>query len=150
MIFLQRTNSDNENFQALVRLLDAELAIRDGAEHAFFAQFNKLDAIKHVVLAFQDGHAVSCGAIKEYDEDTMEVKRMFTLLEHRGKGIAAELLRELEVWAVELGFKQTILETGFKQLEAIRLYEKSGYTRIPNYGQYIGVENSLCMKKNLA
>lgn len=144
-----RTNSEHADFQALVRLLDAELAVRDGDDHSFYAQFNKLDLIKHVVLAVQDDLAVSCGAIKQFDEQTMEVKRMFTLLDYRGKGIAAKILAELETWAAELGFTQTVLETGYKQPEAIRLYEKSGYERIPNYGQYIGVENSLCMKKHL-
>jgi GNAT superfamily N-acetyltransferase len=68
---------------------------------------------------------------------------------HRGKRIGAVVLIELENWARELGFAACILETGQKQPEAIRLYQKSGYTKIPNYGQYEGVENSVCMRKAL-
>jgi GNAT superfamily N-acetyltransferase len=79
----------------------------------------------------------------------MEVKRMFTLPEYRGRGIAARVLEELEQWAVELSSHSCRLETGMKQPEAIRLYEKSGYRRIPNYGQYEGVFNSVCFEKKL-
>ena len=149
MLKLIRTNSENKDFQFLVSLLDAELSIRDGDEHAFFAQFNKLDSIREVVVAFQNEVAIGCGAFKKFDSETAEIKRMFVRLEHRGKGIAVEILRELENWASELNFSFAILETGYKQPEAIRLYEKTGFALIPNYGQYEGVENSVCMKKEL-
>lgn len=72
---------------------------------------------------------------------------MFVRPELRGRGIAGEILKELEIWANELNFSECILETGIKQPEAIALYRKSGYETIPNYGQYIGVENTVCMKK---
>lgn len=144
-----RTNSQDEQFVALVRLLDADLRIRDGAEHDFYADYNKIDSIAHVVVAYVEDVAVGCGAIKKFDDGTIEIKRMYVRPEQRGKGIAGEVLRELELWAVELGFTEAVLETGKKQPEAIRLYEKSGYKHIPNYGQYQGVENSVCMKKSL-
>ncbi len=149
MIKIIRTNSENTDFQILVRQLDEDLSIRDGAEHSFYAQFNKIDAIKNVVIAYQNDIATGCGAFKQYDFETVEIKRMFVELDQRGKGIAGEILKELEGWAEELQFNFAILETGKKQPEAIRLYEKSGYERIPNYGQYAGVENSVCMKKKL-
>ncbi len=149
MYTLQRTTSEHPDFQALVRLLDADLAIRDGEDHAFFAQYNKIDAIKHVVVAFEGNHAVGCGAIKHYESGKMEVKRMYVHPEKRGRGIAGLVLTELEKWAAELGYTQCILETGQKQPEAIALYNKSGYHIIPNYGQYIGVESSVCFEKNI-
>jgi len=144
-----RTDSENTDFRELVRLLDEDLAIRDGADHSFYAQFNKVDAIKNVVVAYHNDEAIGCGAFKKYDEQTAEIKRMFVREENRGKGAAVEILTELENWAGEANFKFTILETGKKQPEAIRLYEKSGYQLIPNYGQYEGIENSVCMKKIL-
>ena len=144
-----RTDSDNPDFQKLVALLDQDLAIRDGAEHAFYAQYNKINLIKHAVVAYLDNKPVGCGAIKQYADQTTEVKRMYVLPEYRGQRIAAEILSELENWAHELGYTACILETGKKQPEAIRLYQKSGYTPIPNYGQYVGVENSVCMTKSL-
>jgi putative acetyltransferase len=150
MIRTIRTTSEHEDFVDLVRHLDADLAERDGKDHSFYAQFNKLDKIKHVVVAYDDDEPVGCGAIKEYTPDTMEIKRMYTAPESRGKGIASNILRELEKWASELSYERCILETGKKQPEAIRLYKKSGYTIIPNYGQYAGIENSLCFEKPLA
>jgi len=67
----------------------------------------------------------------------------------RGRGIAQMALAELEKWAAELGYKKCILETGKRQPEAIRLYEKSGYKIIPNYGEYLNIENSVCFEKEL-
>jgi len=144
-----RTNSDNSDFISLVKLLDAELAERDGEDHPFYAQFNKIDKIKYAVVAYENDKPVSCGAIKEYSFDTMEVKRMYTLPECRGKGIATKVLIELEKWAEELSYGKCILETGKQQPEAIALYKKNGYKLIPNLGQYAGVDNSVCFKKEM-
>lgn len=149
MIQTIRTDSSHPDFIALVKYLDAELAERDGTEHSFYDQFNKIISLKHVVVAYEDGKPVSCGAIKESAPKVMEVKRMYTVPEHRGKGIAAIVLRDLETWAQELGYQTCVLETGKRQPEAIRLYEKNGYKRIPNYGQYVGVKNSVCFEKRL-
>ena len=146
-IKLLRTDSDNVDFRELVALLDADLAIRDGAEHSFYAQFNKVDMIRHVVVAYEDEIAVGGGAFREYEPQTAEIKRMFVRPENRGKGIAGQILTELENWAKELNYTEYILETGKKQPEAIALYRKSGYEIIPGYGQYLNVENSVCMKK---
>ena len=147
MTRLVRTNSDNSDFRELVILLDADLATRDGDEHSFYAQFNKIDKIRHVVVAYAGGEAVGCGAIKEYESGVAEIKRMFVRPEYRGRGVAEQILTELETWASELNYYECILETGVKQPEAIRLYQKSGYEKIPSYGQYLNVENSVCMKK---
>ena len=149
MIRLFRTDSGNKDFIRLVKELDADLAERDGEEHSFYSQFNKVDMIRHVVVAYQNNLAISCGAIKEYDPKTMEVKRMFTSPENRGKGFAGIILHELENWAREMNFEKCILETGKRQAEALRLYKKSGYDIIPNYGQYAGIENSVCFNKDL-
>lgn len=148
-IDLVRTNSSNEDFVELVKALDKDLAIRDGDEHDFYHQFNKIVNINHVVMAYENGNPVGCGAIKAFADDSMEVKRMYTPPEQRGKGIASIVLSELENWAREIGMKKCILETGKKQPEAIALYEKNGYQRISNFGQYENVENSVCFAKEL-
>ena len=144
-----RTDSSNADFRSLVVLLDQDLAHRDGDEHAFYATYNKIDSIAHVVVAYIGDQPVGCGAIKKYQDQTVEIKRMFVLPEFRGQGIAGKFLTALELWACELGYSEAVLETGKKQPEAIRLYQKSGYTLISNYGQYQGVENSVCMRKRL-
>lgn len=146
---LVRTNADNADFRMLVRELDAYLTVTDGEEHAFYDQYNQLDNIKYVILGYQAGKTVACGAIKAFDADTVEVKRMYVLPTERGKGLASQILTALEVWARELGYPKCILETGSRQTEAIRLYEKNGYAYIPNYGQYTGVANSKCFGKTL-
>lgn len=149
MIILTRTDSSNKDFISLVKNLDADLAIRDGSEHSFYAQFNKIDKIRYVVIAYEDNKPVSCGAIKEFEPKIMEVKRMYTLPEYRGKGIAGKVLSELEKWATELSCKKCVLETGKRQPEAIALYTRCGYNIIPNYGQYAGKENSVCFEKEI-
>jgi|SRR6476646_4556122 Acetyltransferases len=149
MLTIIRTNSNDQDFINLVKQLDAYLAVKDGRDHAFYDQYNKLDKIKHVVVAYDNNQPVGCGAIKEYDSNTMEVKRMFTLPECRGKGIATKLLNELEKWTIELGYEKCILETGKRQPEAIALYKKNGYKSIPNYGQYTGMDNSVCFEKEM-
>lgn len=149
MVNILRTDSDNPDFRELVRLLDQDLAIRDGDEHAFYSQFNQLDKIRYAVVAYAENLPVGCGALRAYSEDAVEVKRMFVLPELRGRGIAGRVLAELETWASELGFARCILETGKKQPEAIHLYQKAGYELIPNYGQYLEVENSVCMEKKI-
>jgi putative acetyltransferase len=149
MIDLIRTDSDNPDFITLVKLLDADLAGRDGEDHSFYAQFNKIDKIRHVVLAYENGKPLGCGAIKAFAPDTMEVKRMYTLPESRSKGVATKILSALENWAAELSYTRCVLETGKRQPEAIELYKKNGYKVIPNYGQYAGVENSVCFEKKI-
>ncbi|WP_291040346.1 GNAT family N-acetyltransferase [Dyadobacter sp. 50-39] len=149
MITVTRTDSDDAAFQALVKLLDAELARRDGADHGFYSQFNKIDKIRHAVVCYENDQPIGCGAIKAFSDEAMEVKRMYVSPEGRKKGIATRVLNELEVWASELGYLRCVLETGKRQPEAIALYEKSGYTRTPNYGQYAGIENSVCFEKVL-
>ena len=149
MVKLLRTDSENPDFIELVKYLDADLAERDGIDHSFYAQFNKIDKIKYAVVAYENGIPRGCGAIKEYNPNTMEIKRMYTSPGSRGKGIAAKVLTELEKWATELSCKKCILETGKRQPEAIGLYKKNGYKLIPNYGQYAEIENSLCFEKEI-
>ena len=147
---LNRTSSADPDFIQLVVELDTYLADVDGDEHAYYAQFNGIDKIANVVVAYEGDEAVGCGAFKPYSDSVAEIKRMFTRPEHRGKKIGALVLDELESWASELGYEECILETGHKQKAAVRLYQNSGYAVIPNYDQYAGVDNSICMKKSIA
>lgn len=144
-----RTNSSNPAFISLVQLLDAELAERDGADHSFYHQYNGIQLLQHVVVLFHEDIPIGCGAFKQIEADTVEVKRMYILPDHRSKGLATKVLTALEEWAKEEGFITAVLETGKRQPEAIALYQKNGYVNIPNYGQYIGIENSVCFEKRL-
>jgi len=149
MLILQRTDAKNIDFINLVKALDANLAISDGDQHSFYHQYNGIENIKHAIVGYHKDEPVACGAIKKHSHSSMEVKRMFTKESMRGKGCATKVLAELEQWAGELGNKSCVLETGKKQPEAVALYLKCGYTITENYGQYIGVENSVCFEKVL-
>lgn len=149
MTVFNRTTSDDKDFQSLVALLDKYLAIMDGDEHAFYAQFNTIQTLRHAVVCYIDNKPVACGAFRDFDEGRVEIKRMYVLPEYRSKGLGMAVLKELEKWAAELNYTGCVLETGKKQPEAIRLYEKAGYTVTKSYGQYLNVENSVCMAKSL-
>lgn len=146
---IKRTNSSDPDFVKLVNHLNAELSKINGDDDAFYAQFNKIDKINHVVVVYSDDTPIACGAIKQFSTVAMEVKRMFTLPNYRGNGIASILLKELEKWAKEMNYEKCVLETSKRQPDALALYYKNSYEVIPNYGQYIGVENSICFEKKL-
>nr|WP_284041124.1 GNAT family N-acetyltransferase [Polaribacter sp. Z022] len=146
---ITRTNSENIDFIKLVKKLDAYLKITDGDEHDFYNQYNNIDVLKNVVVIYVNDVAVGCGAIKKFNESSMEVKRMFVSIENRGQGIAKKIVLELEVWAKELGYKSCVLETGKRQIEAVNFYHKCNYKVIPNYGQYKAMDNSICFEKQL-
>ena len=149
MIKLVRTNSENKDFVNLVNYLNAYLKIVDGDDHAFYNQYNNIDVLKHVVMAYKDEIPLACGTFKALDENTVEIKRMFTQINGRGNGIASKVLQELEKWSKELSYRTCVLETGKRQTEAVSFYKKMNYSIIPNYGQYENVTNSLCFKKEL-
>lgn len=149
MIALIRTDSNNEDFINLVKELDAYLKTTDGDEHEFYNQFNGIDVLKHVVVAYEDQTPVGCGAFKEFNASSVEIKRMFTVPNLRGKGIAAKVLNALEIWARELNYSSCVLETGIRQKEAVQFYKKNNYHIIENYGQYVDMDNSLCFEKEI-
>lgn len=149
MIKIIRTTPENADFQKLIALLDIDIQERDGEDHVFFAQFNKTDNIKNAIVIYDDQIAVGCGAFKFYKEDIAEIKRMYVDPKTRGKGIASKILIELESWAREENYTSCILETGHKYPEAVALYKKNGFAITENYGQYIGVADSICFQKDL-
>lgn len=149
LVEIERTNSENENFRKLVLKLEEHLTCTDEEAHSECKQYNKLESIKHTIVAYIGKEAVGCGAIRQFDQDTVEIKRMFVSEHARKKGIGTKILAELEAWAKELGFRKSILETGNMLPGAVKLYEKNNYTRISNYGQYESMEKSICFSKIL-
>jgi len=142
-----RTDNNNLDFQALITELDTYLKITDGEDHEFYNQFNSLKKINNVVVAFQNEQAIGCGAFRKFDANTVEIKRMYVKVTYRGSGVANTVLSSLEQWASEEGFTKCVLETGNRQIDAIKFYKKSGYRSIPNYGQYAQMEDSNCFEK---
>ena len=148
-IILKRTSNTETDFKKLISKLDKYLSIVNGEQDAFYAPNNVLDPLDTAVIAYYNNKPVGCGCFKRYDEDSVEIKRMYVDPDLRGRGIASTILNELEKWAKENGFKYTVLETGLKLDDANALYRKQGYEVIENYGQYAGITSSVCMKKTL-
>lgn len=149
MIALIRTDSGNADFVKLVHQLNEYLKMMDGEEHAFYSQYNGIESLKNVIVAYENSEPVGCGAFKKFDDNRVEIKRMYTSSEHRGIGVASKILKELESWSQEMSYSTSILETGKRQIEAVQFYKKNNYKIITNYGQYLGKDNSLCFEKEL-
>lgn len=148
-ITLKHTTSLDPEFRTLIAELDTDLRERNGSVMDIYDQHNVIEYVDTVVIAYVNAKPAGCGCFKNYDADTVEMKRMFVRPEARGNGISRKVLAELEKWAKELGFKHTVLETGSKQTEALALYHKAGYNQIPVYGPYVDLPDSICFKKDL-
>ncbi|MBS1493069.1 MAG: GNAT family N-acetyltransferase [Bacteroidetes bacterium] len=149
MIKVVRTASDNPDFRKLIAELDKDLWKMNYSNQGHYDKHNIIESLPTVVIAYDSDNAVACGCFKKFNETSAEVKRMYVAPLHRGKGISRMILTELENWAKENGYAKTILETGTAQIEAIGLYQNSGYTLTENYGPYIGMTDSICMEKSL-
>ena len=144
-----RTTSDNPDFRSLVAELDQSLWDRYKETGPEYWSNNIIEYNANVVLIYQDQIAVGCGCFKKYGEGTIELKRMYVSANARKLGFATKLINELEQWAKELNYTIVVLETLYKQIEAIALYQKVGYGVIDNYPPYVGQENSICMRKEI-
>jgi putative acetyltransferase len=148
-LVLKRTNSNDADFKSLIILLDGDLHKINGAIQSAYNEHNLLDFIETVVVSYIDGAPAGCGCFKKFDNDTIEIKRMFVRDDQRGKGIAAAILTELELWAGEIGYQRAVLETGLLHAEAIGLYKKFGYMVTENYPPYVDMPDSICFRKTI-
>jgi putative acetyltransferase len=145
-----RTNSENKDFKQLTDLLDDELCMIYNTKKADYEEYNRITDLPTVLLVYENEVAIGCGCFKVYDENTIELKRMFVIPAFRGKGIASAMVVELERWAVELGFRDAVLETGTGQPAAIEMYHKLGYATAEKPSQNEEIGHSVFMKKKLA
>lgn len=97
-----------------------------------------------LLVVEEEGTLVACGALKRLDDQSAEIKRMYTVPAARGRGLGRQVLGGLIEAGREAGYARLVLETGDQQPDAVHLYESAGFRRIPNYGYYAGVEGSLC------
>lgn len=145
------TDGYNKDFITLCHELDIFLNELVGGEEnrAGYIQYNKLDDIHDVVIAYDNDIPIGSASFKKYDDENAEVKRVFIKKEYRGRGLSNELMKMLEQRAREKGFRYFILESGEPLVSAMALYRKIGYKVIPNYGQYVDMKESVCMRKKL-
>lgn len=151
MTEFKRTDGLNEDFVENCRLLDLDLDRRVGKKikREKYKPYNQLDGIQEAIVVYEDNRAVGGGAIRRYDGETVELKRVFVRSEYQGKGIGSRLVSLLMEWAAELGYSRMILETGELLAESCAVYKKLGFRIIPNYGPYVNMPESLCMAIDL-
>jgi putative acetyltransferase len=149
-VLLKRATTANKDFQHLVSLLDHELWVELKEDQATYDSFNRVPGIDTAVIVYTSDEPVACGCFKKFDEETVEIKRMFVQKNWRGKGLSKAILQELEKWAVEKGYHYAILETSVHFATARKLYESSRYRVVSNFPPYVGLSESVCMKKDLS
>lgn len=147
----QDTDGTDEDFAKLCSYLDQDLdrIVLGNENRKQYEQYNRLENIKDVIVIYKEQKAIGSGAFKLYDDETVEIKRIYIEQAHRSLGLGKELLFRLEARARIQGFRFAILETGQQCKEAIGLYQKMGYKVIPNYAQYKDMKESICMQKKL-
>lgn len=149
MVGTKRGKAGDRDFQELIGLLDGELHERYPRTQSRYDGLNRVAGDADAVVAYDGDTAVGCGCLRDVDGSTAELKRMYVRPAWRGRGIARLVLAGIEELAREKGKKALILETGINQPEAIGLYGKAGYARIENYGEYAGLPENVCMRKEL-
>lgn len=150
MITFRRTDATDPDFKSLVDELNEELRVLEGDNHSFYAQYDKIDNIRYAIVAYDNHRPIGCGSIKKFDDNSMEIKRMFVHPDMRRSGVASLIIEELERWTKDLGCNTCVLETGTNNPKAVNLYKRLGFEVIPNYGQYAGMDASICFRKHLS
>ena len=147
----RRTDGKDKDFIENCRLLDMDLDRRVGKKikRDKYKKYNQLDEIKEAIVVYEDDKAIGGGAIRRYDDENIELKRVFVHTEYQRQGIGSKLVSLLIEWAMELGYKRMILETGELLAESCAVYKKLGFKVIPNYGPYVDMPESLCMARDL-
>lgn len=93
------------------------------------------------------GQPLGCGGLRRVERTTAEIKRVYVLPYARGAGIASSILTALEAQAYGAGVTLMLAEAGSAQPDGKMFYESAGYRRIPNFGPYEGLEDSVCYAK---
>ncbi|HYC40657.1 MAG TPA: GNAT family N-acetyltransferase [Chitinophagaceae bacterium] len=148
-VTIKRTHGRDPDFSALLKLLDEELWNELMEDQATYEPHNQVDDVATALVLYVADQPIASGCLRAFSSDTAEIKRMFVRKPYRGRGLSRLVLSELETWAMEEGYSFALLETSVRFSVAIRLYESSGYRVIPNYGPYLGLSESVCMKKDL-
>ncbi|MBA2498623.1 MAG: GNAT family N-acetyltransferase [Chitinophagaceae bacterium] len=147
--FMKRTHTEDPDFISLIRQLDHELWNELQEDQATYDPFNNVAGMPNAIVLYDNDIPVASGCLKKISTDRAEVKRMFVQKAYRGRGLSKKILKELETWATEMNFRELVLETSVHFNTAKQLYLGAGFTIIPNYPPYVGLEDSVCMKKNM-
>lgn len=148
---VERARPDAPEAVQLIAELEAHLAPQypQTSRHGYSIEKLLREAVAFFVVR-QDGDAAGCGGIQLYDTDYGELKRMYIRPQYRGRGLARLMLDRLAEHARENGVALLRLETGIYQTDAMRLYERWGFVRIPPFGEYRDDPLSAFYEKKIA
>ena len=150
-MYIKETNGTDRDFHVLISELEQHLNMLAGGEEnrQEYMPHNALHDIHDVFIAYIDENPVGCASFKQYEEGVAELKRVYVKPDYRGKGIAEQLVNTVSAAAGKKGFQTLILETGKTFTAAVNLYQKLGFVITDHYEPYIGMEDSVCMRKEL-
>ena len=141
---------DSADVVALITELEAHLdpLYPPASRHGYSVEKLLAQAVAFFVLR-DDGTPAGCGGIQLFDTDYGELKRMYVRPQFRGLGFGKLLLNRLADYARAHGVGLLRLETGIHQAEAINLYKRMGFQRIPPFGLYVDDPLSLFFEKRI-
>lgn len=145
------TNGKDEDFVLLCTQLDDSLneAVGGIQNRMQYLAHNLLHDINDVVVVYDNETPIACGSFKKFDEQAAEIKRVFVNPQYRRQGLAQKCMDMLQTAAKQQGYTALVLETGKELPGAIKLYADLGFYTIPNYGPYVDMAESVCMKKDI-
>jgi putative acetyltransferase len=141
---------DSPDAAGLILELETHLAslYPSASRHGFSVERLVAEQVDFFVLR-SDGVPAACGGILVVDGEYGEIKRMYVRPEFRGLGLGRRILEHLTRHAASRGITLLRLETGIHQREAIGLYERAGFHRIPPFGPYTDDPLTLCYEKRV-
>lgn len=151
-VTIQRGDLSSPVARDLISALNAELSRQypeEGATHFRLDAGEVSDGRGAFLIVWRGSQAIGCGAVRRIETQVGELKRMYVIPEERGAGVGHVLLTALEAEARALGLARLVLETGTRQMAAVALYRRAGFTNIAPFGEYIGSPLSVCMAKDL-
>lgn len=144
------TDKNNEIFNELCFQLNSELTqALSGAVNPIVTRANNTDDFSDVIIAVENNIPIGCIALRPFSADAAEIKRMYVIPQKRATGIGKILLEKCLSLAKKSGYLYAVLETNEKLPIAKCLYINAGFTKMPSYGPYAALEETLCMKKKL-
>ena len=144
-----KVKPDNKDAIALMDELSGELEKITGnsGRHSFNSEDVCTPCSVFAVAYDDNDNPLGCGAIRPYDDETAEVKRMYA--KAKGKSVGTEILTYLEQQAKAMGYSRLCLETRVVNERAVAFYKRRGYKVIENYGKYQGHKEAICFEKEL-
>lgn len=141
------TNEKDERFIELSNELNNEYYSNIGEDSLKYLDYNTLEDPHVVLLVLNWGNPIACASYRIFDEQSVEIRRVYVKKRYRNKKIAYKLVKALEKLAMENNFKYSIIETGSENMAAINLYKKLGYEKIDNFGFFKDDDACICMRK---